>query len=100
MFRTYQGEQNETSPICFSFPFRRMPDAGGEDNNRSRKEGQVKKRKVNWKLRLRGPGVLMKNTLLREAQEQAQAHEILQREFLALPKKIKNEEVKLPFVFS
>ena len=72
-----------------------MPDAGGEDNNRSGKEGQAKKQKVNWKLRLRGPGVLMKNTLLREAQK----HEILRREVLALPKKIKHEEVGLPFVF-
>ncbi|KAG0131914.1 hypothetical protein HOY82DRAFT_607069 [Tuber indicum] len=45
---------------------------------------------MNRKLQLRGPKVLTKNTLLREAQER----ETLRRE---LPRKIKNDEIRAPF---
>jgi len=38
---------------------------------------------------------LIKNTLLSEAQER----ETLRREFLALPEKIKNEKISIPFLF-
>ena len=72
-----------------------MAGSGGRDNNKSGKEGEVKKRKMNQKLGLRGPKVLAKNTLLREAQER----KTLRREFLALPKKVKNEEIRVLFVF-
>ncbi|RPB14622.1 XAP5-domain-containing protein [Morchella conica CCBAS932] len=75
----------------------------GERKNKSGDEaggevaaaGEVKKRKVNPKLRAPPPKVLTKNTLLREAQER----ETLRREFLALQEKIKNEEISIPFVF-
>ena len=55
----------------------------------------MKKQKADPKLGLPALKVLTKNTLLREAQER----ETLRREFLALQKKIKNEEIRIPFVF-
>ncbi|KAG0138787.1 hypothetical protein HOY82DRAFT_595311 [Tuber indicum] len=63
--------------------------SGGRDNTKSGKEGEVKKRKINRKMRLQGPKVLTKNTLLREAQER----ETLRRE---LPKKIRSTNVAPP----
>lgn len=67
----------------------------GEGGAETAVAGEVKKRKVNPKLRAPPPKVLTKNTLLREAQER----ETLRREFLALQEKIKNEEISIPFVF-
>jgi len=67
--------------------------SNSEDNNKSGEEDEVKW-KVNPKLGLPALKVLT-NTLLREAQER----ETLRREFLALLEKIKNEEIRIPFVF-
>ncbi|KAH8150637.1 uncharacterized protein LAJ45_05333 [Morchella importuna] len=69
--------------------------SGDEAGGEVAAAGEVKKRKVNPKLRAPPPKVLTKNTLLREAQER----ETLRREFLALQEKIKNEEISIPFVF-
>ena len=69
--------------------------SNSEDNNKSGEKDEVKKRKVNPRLGLPAPKVLTKNTLLREAQE----HETLRSEFLALQEKIKNEKISIPFVF-
>jgi len=71
-----------------------------EDTNKSGKEDSVKRRQVNAKSGLPASKVLrtlflIKNTLLSEAQE----GETLRREFLTLPKKIKNEKISIPFVF-
>jgi len=68
--------------------------ANSEDNNQSGEEDEVKKRKVNPKLRLPAPERLMKNTLLK-----AQERETLRREFLALQEGIKNEKISIPFIF-